>query len=159
MRIVEQHAFDLPDVRLSQPPVVVPHLSIHIDDRVAGEAPGVINVRVGVAQGQRSWRGEDRQSPVQTGIAGSRHRSPSTLPLIQKDDVIKMVDRFEAEDERGVTVLFEGDGGKERGFETMCAAGPYDTAKAPQGRPAVRFLVVRQAIEVSLNVEWCPKTR
>ena len=54
---------------------------------------------------------------------------------------------------RLVAVLLEDNGCEERSFEAVCAAVPDDPPKAPQRGPAVWLLVVRQAIEIALDVE------
>ena len=59
VRVVEQHPLDLPDVRLRQPPVVVAHHA-EIDDGVAGDPSGEVDVRIDVAERERARRGEHR---------------------------------------------------------------------------------------------------
>ena len=49
MWMVEQHPFDLPDVGVGEPPVVVAHLCRDVDDGVAGHASGEIDVGIGIA--------------------------------------------------------------------------------------------------------------
>jgi hypothetical protein len=74
--------------------------------------------------------------------------------------VIELVDRFEAQDERRVPMLFEDDGGKEGRFEAMRTAVPHDAAKAAQGGAVRRRLgVVRELVEKLLDGEWRAKLR
>jgi hypothetical protein len=49
--------------------------------------------------------------------------------FVYKDDVVELVDRLEAEDERRVSVLFENDGGEQRGLEAMSRVVFHDAAK------------------------------
>ena len=129
MRVLEQHPFDLPHVRVRQPPVVAAHHA-QVDDRIAGDASGQIDVGIHVAQRERARRGEDRLPPVQPGVARSRHRPPAAATAIGEDHVIELVDRFEAEDERGIAVLFERHGREQRRLETVRAAVADDAAEA-----------------------------
>ena len=72
--------------------------------------------------------------------------------LIDEDHVIELVDRFEADDERRVPVLFEHRRRKERRFEAVRRVMPDDAAKAAQRRaPGRRFGVVGKRVEVALN--------
>jgi hypothetical protein len=56
---------------------------------------------------------------VKTRIARAGHRPPAIRPPIHEDYVIEEIDRLEAEDERREAMLFENDGGRERGFQTV----------------------------------------
>src|SRR5262249_24506130 len=102
MRIVEQHPLDLPDVRVRESPVVVAHLVRHVDDRVARDAAGEVDVWIRVSERERSWRLEHGPAAVQTRIPRASHRSPAPATLIDEDDVVEVIDRFETEHERRV---------------------------------------------------------
>ena len=74
--------------------------------------------------------------------------------------MIELVDRLEAENERRIAVLFEDDGGKERGFEAVRAAVPHHAAKAAERRAfRLRFRVVGQPIQIALHVEGRAQAR
>src|SRR5262245_7354127 len=90
---------------------------------------------------------------MQARVARACDRSPPSFLLVQKDDVIEVIDRFEAQDERGIAVLLEDDRGKERSLEAMSAAVAYDAAETAQRGTSVRLLVVRQPIEIALDSE------
>jgi hypothetical protein len=96
---------------------------------------------------------------MQAGIARASDGSPTTLLLVKKDHVIEVVDRLEAQNQRRKTVLLEDDGGEERRLEAMRAAVPDDSAEAPQGCATVRLLVVRQPVEIALNIQRRPQPR
>ena len=61
--------------------------------------------------------------------------------------------------DRRITVLLEDDGGEEDRLEAVRTAVPHDAAKASLRRPAVRFLIVRQAIEIPLHRPRCVEPR
>jgi hypothetical protein len=66
--------------------------------------------------------------------------------------VIEMVDRFSSKrsaDSRAV----QDDRREERSLEAVRTAVSHDSSETAQGRATVRFLVVRQAIEIALNIE------
>jgi hypothetical protein len=76
------------------------------------------------------------------------------------NDVVELVDRLEAEDQRRIAVLLEHDGGEEGGLEAMRGAVADDAAEAAQGRAAGRRLgVIRQAVQIVLNGERRPQPR
>src|SRR6185295_2607754 len=99
-----QQALDLPDILFRQAPVVITKRA-QIDDRVGLDTAGEIDVRVEVAERQRSWRRENGFSAVQTGITRPRHGSPSMRGTVDKDHVVQQVDRFKAQDERRIAML------------------------------------------------------
>src|SRR5262245_9200628 len=96
---------------------------------------------------------------MQARIAGAGHRSPASVPLIEEDDVVEVVDRFETQDERGITVLFQDHRREERRLEAVGAAGTHDPAETPERRAPVWFLVVRQLIQIALDIERRPEAR
>jgi hypothetical protein len=67
--------------------------------------------------------------------------------------VIELVDRFEAEDERGIAVIFERDGREQRRLEAVRGAVADDAAKAAQRGPSAWLVVVRQLVQIPLNGE------
>src|SRR5947208_16222486 len=104
MRVIEQHALDLPDVRLRETPVVVAHLLRHVNNRISGDSARKVDVRIGVAERKCARSGEDRLAAVQPGIPRARDGSPSAAMLIDEDNGIEMVDRLEAQNERSIAV-------------------------------------------------------
>jgi len=70
--------------------------------------------------------------------------------------VIELVDRFEADDPWRVALPLEHGGRKERRFETMGFAVAHDAAEGAECL-AIRLVVVRQAIEVRLNLRRRPE--
>ena len=68
--------------------------------------------------------------------------------------MVERVDRLEAQDERGVTMLFEYHRCKQSCFETMRAAMPDNAAKAAERGAPPWFVVIGQTIEKALNREW-----
>ncbi len=153
MRVIEQHALDLPDVARRQSPVVVPERA-QIHDRVASYAAGVVDVRIDIAQRQRAWCREDGLAAMQAGIARSRNGSPSAVQAIDEDHVVEVIDRLEAEDERRVSVLFEDDGGRERRLEAVRGPVANDSSEAAKRRaPGRRLSVVSERVEIALHGE------
>jgi len=78
---------------------------------------------------------------------------------VHEDDVIELVDRLEAEDERRIAVLLERRRGEQRGLQAVRAAVADDAAEAALRRAAVRLFVVRKTVQELLNGERRPETR
>ena len=160
MRIVEQHALDLPDVGRGQPPVVVAHLLREIDDGVAGDAAGVVDVRIDVAQRQRARRREtpaagraapDRASapPIPTARASGRRRSRDRARRSTRSSG-PAADSRAARGPRRRTAPPRGSGPRRAGRRReSCAAW----------RRRARLRVVRQAVQVALDGERRPQPR
>jgi hypothetical protein len=70
---------------------------------------------------------------------------------VGEQHVIEPVDRFKAQNERRVAVLFEDDAGKHRRFEAVRGADLDHTAEAAQ-RGATGLGVVGQDVQVGLDV-------
>src|SRR5262245_37293981 len=95
---LEQHPFHLPDIALTQTPVVrVQHAQI--DDCVCLDASGVVDVPVEITERERTRRREYRLPAVKAWIARARDRSPPVLSSIHENHMIQQVRRFEAEHE------------------------------------------------------------
>jgi hypothetical protein len=78
------------------------------------------------------------------------------MGLIHEDHVIQLVDRFEADDERRVAVLFEHRRGKKRRLETVRRVMADDAPEAAQrGAAGWRLGVVPKRIQVALDGERC----
>ena len=90
---------------------------------------------------------------VARGFPQRTLRKPLPTPfLIHEDHVVQLVNRFKADDEGWIPVLFQHRRGKQRGFEAMGGVMADDTAKAPQRRTAGRrFRVVGKRVEIRLN--------
>src|SRR5262249_25707769 len=101
MRVREQRALDFPYVAVGGPPVVAAEHA-QIDNGIAGDAAGEVEVWIEIAERERTRRGEDRLAAVQPRVPRSRHRSPAAAVAIEEDHVIELVDRFEAEGERRI---------------------------------------------------------
>src|SRR6476661_11271719 len=101
-------------------------------NRVAGDAAGVIDVRIEIALGERARRTKHRLPPVQTGIARARHRPPLAALAIDEDDVVEAVDRIEAEQQRGIAVLLERASSKQSRFQAMRWAVSYPRPEASE---------------------------
>src|SRR5206468_13032570 len=100
MRVLEQHALDLPYIRSRHTPIVIAHSVRNVDDRVAGDPPREIDVRIDVAQRKRARRREYRLSAVKTRVVRPCDGSPATAAPVHEQHVIELVDRLEAEHER-----------------------------------------------------------
>src|SRR5262249_33995612 len=93
-----------------------------------------------------------RFAAVKAGIARSGDRAPLAVLPVDEEDVVELVDRFETENERRITVLLEYDRGKERRLEAVSAAVTHDAPKSAGRGPARRRLgVVRETIQVMLD--------
>jgi hypothetical protein len=67
--------------------------------------------------------------------------------------VVELVDRLEADDQRGIAVLLENARGGQRRLEAVRRAGSDDAAKTAQrGRPGWRLGVVRELVEEMLDL-------
>ena len=67
--------------------------------------------------------------------------------------MVEIVSRFEAKKQRWKSVVLENRRGSERRFHAVGGAGTDDAAEAAQ-RVTVRLDVVRQRIEVALDLVW-----
>jgi hypothetical protein len=56
-------------------------------------------------------------------------------------------------------MLFQRDGREQHSLETVCAPMTDDASEAPQRRASVRLGVVRQIVEVALDVKRRAQTR
>src|SRR5262249_26123246 len=92
VRIVEQDALDFPRIAFRRPPVVAGE-NAKIDNRVAGDAAGVVDIRIEIAQRQRTRRREDRLATVESRVSRPGDRAPSAAVPVQEDDMIEFVDR------------------------------------------------------------------
>ncbi len=170
---VEQHPLHFPHVLSRQAPVVGTH-DAKIDQREGRDASGEVDVLVEVTGGERPRRREDGLSSVQPRIPRPRDGSPEKgsggvfagllrkpLPtplLVHEDDVVELVDRFEADDERRVPVLFEHRRRKQRRLEAMRRPMSDDAAEAAQRRAAGwRLRVVGKRVEVALDGQRRPQ--
>ena len=80
--------------------------------------------------------------------------------LVDEDDVIQLVDRLEAENERRIRMLLEDDGREQGGFETVRASVAHYAAEAAErGSFRGRLRVVRQPVQVPLHVIRRPQSR
>ena len=150
MRVIEQAPFDLPHVRVSQPPVVRPHHA-QVDHGIAGDAARQVDIRIHITRRKRPRGGEGRFASMKARIAGPRHRPPSSTALVDEDDVIERIDRLKAQDERRIAVLFERDSREQRGLEAVGAAVANDAAEAAQRRASPGLVVVGKPVEVPLE--------
>ena len=153
MWCVQQHPLDLPHVSIRQPPVVPAHHA-EIDDRIARHTSSEVHVGIDIAERQRSWSREERFTAVEAGVAGTRDRTPAPAMLVDEQDVIEVIDGFEAQNERREPMLFQNHRSRERRLQTVCRVVSHDAAEASQGRARRRRLgVVRQPIQEALDRE------
>src|SRR4029078_7966282 len=85
--------------------------------------------------------------------------SPSAAMPVEEDDVIELVDRFEAQHQRRIPMLLEDHGGEQRGLQAMGAAVLDDPAEASQRGAPMRLVVVRQVVQEPLNQHRRAKPR
>jgi hypothetical protein len=129
VRPIDQCLFHLPHVSRRQSPVVgTQHAKI--DYAVRRDAARQIDVAVEVAERQRARRGEDRSTTVESRVAGTRDRSPPAWASMDKDHVIKQIDRLETQHERRVAVLLKDDRCGQHGFQAVCRSSAYDSPEA-----------------------------
>lgn len=83
-------------------------------------------------------------------IARASDRAPSSLRLVDEEDVVEEVDRLESQKERGIAVLLENDSGSEGGFEAVSLSGANDPAECPH-RIAALLIVVWERVQPALN--------
>jgi hypothetical protein len=87
---------------------------------------------------------------MQARIARARHRAPTAAFAINENDVIEVIDRFQAHDQRRKSVLFQDAGSRQRCLEAVRSAVPQNLTKASE-RFTAGFGVVWQAIEKALH--------
>src|SRR5688500_16365122 len=82
----------------------------------------------------------------------TRVRSLSSALAVNINDVVELIDRLEAQNERWITMLLESHRRKQGGLQAMRATLGYDAAEAAQRRAGGRrFGVVRKSVEVALH--------
>ena len=90
---------------------------------------------------------------LSAAISGLRNAFTHTA---KSGDVIEVIDRLEADDERRVAVLFEDDRGRERGFQAVRGLEANDAPEAAQRRPAGgRLHVVVERVQKTLHGQRC----
>jgi hypothetical protein len=91
-------------------------------------------------------------SPVQAWITRARHGPPSTAFPVYEDDVIEVINRFEAHDERRKSVLLENAGGGQSRLKAVRRPVPQNLPKTSERFGArLRFGVVGQPVEKPLH--------
>jgi hypothetical protein len=103
-------ALDLPHIVRREPPIVVPKVG-EVSNRVPCYPPGTVNVGIIVTHHKVAHGTKDRLATVQPYVARPRYGAAPVALLIKKEDVIEFVLRFDADQKRGVAVLFEDSGG------------------------------------------------
>src|SRR5262249_53210174 len=131
--------------------VVAAHHGGEVDDRVAGDPASEVDVRVEIAERQRSRRREHRTAAMQPRIAGASNRAPPPASPVNEYYVVERVDRLDAQDQRRKTMLLEDDGGEQRRLQTVRTPLADHAAKRSQRRPPARLLVVGQRVEMRLH--------
>ena len=151
MRRIEEHPFHLPDIPGRQTPVVRSE-DTKVDDRIAFHTSGKIDVRVHVTQRERTRRAEHGLTSVKPWIARPCDRSPAAISPVHEQHMVQLVNRFETQHERRVTVLLEDGRSRQCRLETVGRVMTYDSTKAAERRAAGRrFGVVRQGVEKALD--------
>ena len=153
MGMVLQKSFCLPDVSCRHLPVV-PAKGSEVGNRVTHNSSTEINIGLHVAQCEVAGRTENRLAPVEAGVTRPRDRSPPAAAAIHEHHMVEQVLRFQAQNQRRVSVVLEDDGRRERSLQTMRGPMFQDLSKAPKGCVACGMLdVVREPIEEALNVK------
>src|SRR5262249_55047933 len=125
-----------------------------IETGEAFDGAGGVDVFVDIALDERADRAEGRLAAVQAGIARAGDRAPAARLAVEKQDVVEIIRRFDAEDERRIAVLLKYACGEQRCLSAMSAAVAHDLAKAAQCLAAA-LGVVRQAVEKMLDGLGC----
>jgi hypothetical protein len=151
MRRVEEHTFHLPHVSCREAPIVRSE-GTEIDNRVAFHPSRKVDVRVDVAECERTCRGEHGLTSMKSRVARPGDGSPTTVSPIHEQHMIELVDGFKAQDERWKAMLFENRGGRVCRLQTVGCVMTYDAAETPErGAAGRRFGVVRQVVQKVLN--------
>src|SRR5262249_35773643 len=129
--IAQQRSLDRPHVSAGKPPVIGSQPA-QIEHSVSGKTSGEVDVRIEIAHGERAYGTEHRLSPVQAWVARARDGPPSTAFTVHEDDVIEVVGRLEAHDERRKTVLLQDAGGEESRLETVRCPAPPNLPQAAE---------------------------
>src|SRR5262249_54414150 len=149
--VAQQSSLDRPHVPARKPPVIGSQPA-QIEHGIPGKTSGEVDVRIEIAHGERAYGMEYGLSPVQTWITRARHGPPSTAFPVYEDDVIEVINRFEAHDERRKSVLLENAGGGQSRLEAVRRPVPQNLPKTPERFGARRrFGVVGQAVEKPLH--------
>jgi len=90
VRHLYEEALHLPDVLLRESPVVVAKIG-QIAHAEADDAPGKVNVWVGVTVDELAKGAENRFSAMQARIARASHRAPLAPLSVKKEDVIQVI--------------------------------------------------------------------
>src|SRR6266540_3071856 len=148
---LDQKPLDRPHVLGREPPIIRSQPA-QIDQRVSLDAAGGVDIRIEVAHDERADRAEHRLSPVQTRVARPRHRAPAAALPVYEDDVVEPVFRFEAHDQRRITVLLQDASRRQRRFDALGRAMPKHLTQTSQRVADGRRLgVVWQPVEKALH--------
>src|SRR5262245_24767642 len=147
----QKGSLDRPHVFPRKPPIIAAQPA-QIEEPISGETPGEVDVRIEIAPGERAQRTKDRLSAMQAWITRARHGAPTAALAVNKDDVVEVIDRFEAHHERRIAVLLKNTGGHQRGLEAMRPPVAQNLTKASE-RFGIRssFSIIRQAVEKALH--------
>src|SRR5215510_4432298 len=149
--ITQKSSLDRPHVPAGKPPVIGSQPA-QIEHRVSGQTSGEVDVRIEIAHGERACGTEHRLSSVQAWITRARHGPPSTAFKVYEDDVIEVINRFEAHDERRKSVLLQDAGGGQGRLEAVRRPVPQNLPKTSERFGVrLRFGVVGQLVEKTLH--------
>src|ERR1051325_867292 len=150
-----QVVFHFPEIARRETPVVVSE-RVEIGHGVAGDSSRQVNVRIEITPRQIARASEHREASVQARVARAPDRTPQPIFLKDEDDVIQLILRFEAEQQRRIAVLFQHDRRHQRRFHTVCLFAPQDFTKGTL-RLALALPVIRQRAQVALYLSRSPQ--
>src|SRR5215475_10736167 len=99
---------------------------------IAGRATGTPSESPSIFPGRDRTAAFSGLSPVQAWITRARHGPPSTAFPVYEDDVIEVINRFEAHDERRKSVLLENAGGGQSRLKAVRRPVPQNLPKTSE---------------------------
>src|SRR5262249_9046782 len=113
MRNLLQVSLDFPNVAHREPPIVIAQL-VQGRYAIAGDPCAFVDVRIDVGHHQVAYGSKHGTAPVQRDVARPRDRTETTVSLEKQQNVIELVLRFDADEDRRISVLFQDDRGDQR---------------------------------------------
>src|SRR6266571_7083541 len=150
MRNLMKMPLDFPHVAHREPPIVGAEF-IQARNSVAGDPSALVNVTIDIAHHQIAHRAKDWFAAVQPNVARAGHGTETPISLEQQQNMIQLVLRLDADEDRWKAVLFENDGSHERALQAMRVILSQHAAKRMAGR-SFKLAVVADSPQEALDL-------
>src|ERR1044072_2364863 len=106
MRYRPQMVFDAMHIKCVEAPIVIAEI-VKAGQSISFNTPGHINVRFEVAPNQLAQTSKQRFASMQADVARARNRTPKTVFLENKKNVVKQIYPLDIQQQGSITILFE----------------------------------------------------